>query len=139
MSVTISDDPALLDLDVIHGFLSQESTWAQGIAREKVAKSIAHSLCFGAYEDGAQVGFARVVTDRATYAYLADVFVLPSQRGRGISRLLVEAVLAHPELQDLRCIALVSTYARGLYEKYGWGPVARPETHMEWRPACAVQ
>ena len=100
---TISDDPARLDFDVIHGFLSGESYWARGRSRECVERSIENSLPFGVYRaDGRQVGFARVVTDRATFAWLADVFILPEERGRGLSKWLVECVLAHPELQNLR-------------------------------------
>jgi GNAT superfamily N-acetyltransferase len=133
LDVLVSDDPALLDIAVIYQFLSQESAWAQGIPLETVQRSIRHSLCFGAYEDGRQVGFARVVTDRATFAYLADVFTLPSHRGQGISRKLVEAVIAHPELQGLRRMMLISTSARGLYAKYGWTSLATPETCMERR------
>lgn len=131
MAVTVSDDTALLDLDVIHRFLSEESTWAIGIPSEVVKKSVDNSICFGAYEDGKQIGFARVVTDRATFAYLADVFTVTSHRGRGISRLLVEAVLTHPDLQHLRRFNLASTTARGLYAKYGWTPLAKPEIHMD--------
>ena len=130
MSVTISDDPALLDLDVIHGFLSQESTWAQGIAREKVAKSIAHSLCFGAYEDGAQVGFARVVTDKATFAWLADVFIDPDRQGLGLGKGLMDAIVAHPDLQGLRRFMLATADAHGLYERYGFKTIENPERLM---------
>jgi GNAT superfamily N-acetyltransferase len=136
MAVTVSDDKALLDMDMIHRFLSEESTWALGIPLEVVKKSVDHSICFGAYEDGKQIGFARVVTDRATFAYLADVFTVASHRGRGISRRLVEAVLMHPDLQNLRRFNLATTSAGGLYAKYGWMPLSKPEIHMErYRPA----
>jgi GNAT superfamily N-acetyltransferase len=131
MPITVSDDHALLDLPLIHDFLAVHSTWAQGIPRAVVDKSIRHSLCFGAYEDGAQVGFARVVTDRATFAYLCDVFVLATHRGQGISRRLIDAVLAHPDLQGLRRFNLATSTAAGLYEQYGWTPLARPGIHME--------
>jgi GNAT superfamily N-acetyltransferase len=131
MAVTVSDDKSLLDMEAIHRFLSEESTWAIGIPFFVVRKAIDNSICFGAYEDGKQVGFARVVTDRATYAYLADVFTVTSHRGRGISRLLVEAVLAHPDLQHLRRFNLATTTAGGLYAKYGWTQLAKPEIHME--------
>jgi GNAT superfamily N-acetyltransferase len=131
MAVTVSDDKALLDMDMIHRFLSEESTWALGIPLEVVKKSVDHSICFGAYEDGKQIGFARVVTDRATFAYLADVFTVASHRGRGISRRLVEAVLMHPDLQNLRRFNLATTSAGGLYAKYGWMPLSKPEIHME--------
>jgi GNAT superfamily N-acetyltransferase len=129
--LSISDDPSLLDLPLIHRFLSEESGWAQGIPKSTVEKALRNSLCFGAYEDGCQVGFARVVTDRATYAYLCDVFTLPSHRGRGISRMLLDAVLSHPEVAGLRRFNLVTTAASGLYRKFGWTPLAKPELHME--------
>jgi GNAT superfamily N-acetyltransferase len=131
MAILVSHDPALLDIPLIHRFLSEESTWAQGIPFAVVEKAIHNSLCFGAYEDDRQVGFARVVTDRACFAYLADVFTVASHRGRGISRLLVEAVLAHPDLQQLRRFNLATSTAAGLYEKYGWTPLSKPEIHME--------
>jgi GNAT superfamily N-acetyltransferase len=126
----ISDDPALLDVDVIHSFL-RESYWAAGIPREVVERSLRGSLCFGVYEDPSQVGFARCVTDRATYAYLADVFILPSHRGRGLSKWLLECVLAHPELQGLRRWNLVTRDAHRLYARYGFTPPRNPDRHME--------
>jgi GNAT superfamily N-acetyltransferase len=129
--ITISEDKARLDVRLIHRFLSEESAWAAGISLPLVQKAIANSLCFGAYENGAQVGFARVVTDYASFAYLCDVFVPTSHRGRGISRLLMDAVLAHPELQSLRRFTLVSTSARGLYHQYGWTALNAPDGHME--------
>jgi len=127
----ISTDPSLLDLDVIHGFLTR-SYWATGIPRERVERSIRGSLCFGLYaEDGEQAGFARVVTDRATFAYLADVFVLEPWRGRGLSKRLVETVLAHPDLQGLRRFCLATQDAHGLYARYGFAPPADPSRWME--------
>jgi GNAT superfamily N-acetyltransferase len=121
----ISTDPARLDLDVIHRFLSEEAYWSPGVPREVVERSIANSLCFGLYApDGAQAGFARAVTDRATFAYLADVFVLTEHRGRGLGVWLVEVVLAHPDLQGLRRIELTTVDAHGLYERYGFRPVS---------------
>ena len=131
MKITISDDKALLDITSIHRFLSEESTWAVGISRATVDKAIRNSLCLGAYENDRQVGFARVVTDSATYGYLSDVFTIGSHRGRGISRMLVEAILAHPDLQGLRRFTLVSTTASGLYEKFGWTGLHRPDSYME--------
>jgi len=130
-ALDISTDPARLDVDLIHRFLSEQSTWAQGIPRATVERSIAHSLCFGGYLDGAQVAFARVVTDRATFAYLVDVFVLPRQRGRGHSKALMAAVLAHPELQGLRRFSLATSTAHGLYAQFGFTAPARPQTLME--------
>ena len=128
---TISDDPDFLDLDVIHDFLARESYWAQGIPRETVARAIRHSISFGVYHDGAQVGFARVVSDRATYAYLADVFILTAHRGRGLSKWLVAAILAHPELQNLRRWALATRDAHGLYRQFGFAPARKPENRLE--------
>jgi GNAT superfamily N-acetyltransferase len=126
----VSDDAALLDVEVIHSFL-RESYWAAGIPRDVVEKCLRGSLCFGVYEGKAQVGFARCVTDRATYAYLADVFVLPSHRGRGVSKLLMECILAHPDLQELRRWNLVTRDAHGLYAQYGFVPPKNPERYME--------
>jgi GNAT superfamily N-acetyltransferase len=135
----ISTDPARLDLDAIHGFLAG-SYWAKAIPRQVVARSIQHSLCFGLYEGERQVGFARVITDRATYAYLADVFVLESHRGRGLARWLMETVLAHPELQGLRRFNLVTRDAHDLYRKVGFSGLAHPERHMEMsRPGIYTQ
>jgi GNAT superfamily N-acetyltransferase len=132
--LTISTDPARLDLDLIQGFLSA-SYWAPGIPREVVARSIEHSLCFGIYEGARQVGFARVITDRATFGYLGDVFVLESHRGRGLSRWLMECVHAHPELQGFRRWVLLTRDAHGLYAQHGWTPIANPDRYMErWTP-----
>ena len=135
MTITVCADPALPDLCMIHRFLSEESVSAAGMPFEVLEKAVRHSLCFGAYEDGAQTGFARVVTDRATHAYLADVFVLAAHRGCVISRLLVEAVLTHPDPQGLQRFGLLSSTVRSLYAKYGWTPLSKPEIHMgRFRP-----
>lgn len=131
MTITISEDQSRLDIPLIHRFLDKESTWAQGIPLGTVEKAIRNSLCFGAYEGWKQVGFARVVTDRATYAYLCDVFTVDSHRGRGISRMLMEAVLAHPDVHGLRRFNLVTSTASGLYEKFGWTALSKPQLHME--------
>lgn len=128
----VSTDPRRLDLETIHGFLSR-SYWAEGIPREVVERSIRNSLCFGVYDDDRQVGFARVVTDRATYAYLADVFVLEPHRGRGLSKWLLECLLAHPDVQGLRRWQLATRDAHGLYVQYGFQPLADPATLMEIR------
>jgi GNAT superfamily N-acetyltransferase len=127
----LSDDPARLDLPAIHAFL-RETYWARGIPLETVRRSIAHSLCFGLYAEGsgAQAGFARVITDRATFAYLGDVFVLPEHRGRGLSKWLMACILAHPALQGLRHWALATADAHGLYAQYGFTPLAQPERWM---------
>jgi GNAT superfamily N-acetyltransferase len=129
--IEISEDKARLDVPFIHQFLSEESAWAGGISLPLVQKAVNNSLCFGAYENGIQIGFARVVSDFATFAYLCDVFVTATHRGRGISRLLVDAVLAHPKLQGMRRFTLVSTSARDLYQQYGWTALNAPEAHME--------
>jgi nitroimidazol reductase NimA-like FMN-containing flavoprotein (pyridoxamine 5'-phosphate oxidase superfamily)/GNAT superfamily N-acetyltransferase len=127
----ISSDATRLDFDVIHRFLATQSYWAEGIPREVVARAIANSLCFGIYRDAEQVGFARVVTDYATYAYLADVFIVESHRGRGLSKALMEAVVSHPHLQGLRRFTLGTLDAHGLYRKFGFAAPANPERMME--------
>ena len=125
----ISDDPARLDVGLIHGFLAA-SYWAEGRSRETVERSIANSLCFGVYYGGQQVGFARVVSDRAVFAYLMDVFVLPEHRGRGVGKSLIREVLSHPDLQGLRLFALRTRDAHGLYAQFGFGPLPDPESLM---------
>jgi GNAT superfamily N-acetyltransferase len=129
----ISTDQALLDLDVIQGYLSERSYWAQGRPLAVTQKAIENSLCFGVYEGEAQVGFARVVTDYATFAWLADVFILESHRGRGLAKWLVQCVVAHPDLQGLRQIILATRDAHELYRKYaGFQPVP-PDRFMSRR------
>ncbi|BDX06008.1 GNAT family N-acetyltransferase [Planctobacterium marinum] len=127
----LSDDKQLLDVELIHHFLSQHSYWAKGISLERVVVSLENSLCIGAYLGKQQVGFVRVITDYATYANIKDVFVVPEYRGNGISRELMRFTLAHPHLQGLRRITLTSTGARGLYEKFGFTALQHPETYME--------
>ena len=131
----ISTDPALIDVDLVHRFLCNDSYWSRGISRDVVARSIEHSLAFGLYnESGAdrrQAGFARAITDYATFAYLADVFVLPEHRGRGLGVWLIECVRAHPALQGLRVWRLATADAHGLYEKHGFRAQAHPERMME--------
>jgi GNAT superfamily N-acetyltransferase len=129
-AIVVSTDPARLDLDVIHGFL-KSAYWCEGLPREVIERAIRHSLCFGLYDAGRQVGFARVITDRATYAYLADVFVLESHRGRGLSKRLMQAIVAHPDLQGLRRWSLLTRDAHGLYAQFGFQPLSQPERHME--------
>lgn len=128
MDIEISTERDL-DVDLIHRWLAEESYWAQGVPREIVERAIANSLCFGAYRGEQQVGFARVVTDRATFAWLADVFVLDDYRGRGYGKALVAAILDHPELQGLRSWLLATRDAHGLYAQYGFAPVA-PDRYM---------
>ncbi len=138
---TISEDPTRLDLDVVHRYLSTESYWAQGLPRDVLERSVAGSLCFGIYLEkgmagggaGEQVGFARVITDRATFAWLADVFVLSAHRGRGLSKRLLETILAHPDLQGVRRFMLATADAHGLYRQFGWKEPARPQSLMERR------
>jgi GNAT superfamily N-acetyltransferase len=132
MDVEISTDPNRLDLDVIHRFLSEQSYWARGRPMDMVVHSITNSLCFGAYLENRQVGFARVVTDRTTFAWLADVFVLDEYRGRGYGKTLMGAVLEHPDLQGLRRWLLATKDAHGLYAQYGFVPVP-PARFMERR------
>ena len=127
----ISTDPARVNLDVVHTFLTN-CYWAKGIPRETVARSIEHSLCFGVYDgSGAQVGFARVISDFATIAYLGDVFVLESHRGHGLSKWLMECIKQHPSLQGLRRWFLLTRDAHGLYAKFGFTPLKKPERYME--------
>ena len=125
-----SNDPARLQVRVIHGFLTR-CYWAEGIPEETVRRSIAHSSCFGVYAGDQQVGFARVITDRATFAYLADVFVLPAHRGRGLAEQLLRVILADPDLQGLRRFLLATRDAHGLYAKLGFSAIAKPEIWME--------
>ena len=134
MSVRLSFAPADQQIELIHAFLSG-AYWCEGIPRDTVERAIAHSLCIGAFakdEDGTdeQVGFARVVSDRATFAYLADVFVLPAHRGRGVARQMLEALHAHPELQGLRRWALFTRDMQPLYARLGWTPYPHPERLM---------
>ncbi len=128
---TISTDQAELDLDLIHRWLSQESYWAKGRSRELVARSIQNSLSFGLYKAGAQVGFARVVTDYATFAWLADVFIIPEYRGQGLSKWLVEVIIAHPQLQGFRRWVLATRDAHDLYKHFGFRSLPQPERWME--------
>ena len=116
----ITDARERMDVAAIHAFLTR-SYWARGIPLEVVERSMRHSLCFGVLRDGEQVAFARVVTDRATFAYLADVFVLPAHRGHGLSKWMLAVVLAHPDLQGLRRISLATRDAHGLYRRFGFG------------------
>ncbi|MFO1516400.1 MAG: GNAT family N-acetyltransferase [Lysobacterales bacterium] len=136
--LTFSTDPARLDIDLIHSFLSGESYWVPDIRREHVETAIAHSLCFGVYDAAGQVAFARVVSDRAGFAYLADVFVLPRRRGEGIGKRLMAYVLAHPELQRLRRFLLATRDAHGLYAQFGFRPLAAPERFLERYDADAL-
>ena len=127
---TISTDAARLDATAIHAYLSR-SYWAAGIPLALVRRAIDHSLCFGVFHRDEQVGFARVITDRATFAYLADVYVLEAHRGRGLAKWLMEVIMSHPALQGLRRFALSTRDAHALYRQFGFEVVANPERHME--------
>lgn len=116
----LDTDPALIDRELVHLYLSAESYWAKGIPFETVSRSIDHSLCFGLYHGRQQIGFARMVTDRATFTYLADVFILPEERGNGLSKWMMEVIETHPDLQGLRRWMLGTRDAHGLYEQFGW-------------------
>ena len=127
----ISTERARLDLAVLHDFISGRSYWARGRSREQLERSIQHSLPFGVYHAERLVGFARVVTDYATFAWLADVFVLEEFRGRGLSKWLVEVILAHPDLQNLRRWLLATRDAHELYRRFGFTELAQPRLWME--------
>jgi GNAT superfamily N-acetyltransferase len=122
---------------MIHAFLANDSYWVPGISRSSVEKCIKHSLCFGVYADGRQIGFARVVTDYVRFAHLLDVFVLKEFRGRGIARLLMSSILSHPELGTIVRYTLGTQDAHGLYARYGFTAPVNPERQMELlRPSC---
>ncbi|MEO8887097.1 MAG: GNAT family N-acetyltransferase [Mucilaginibacter sp.] len=127
---TISTDKNLLDFDVIYNFLDKDSYWSQGVPIEKLKAAIKNSLCFGIYKDDKQVGFARVITDKATFAYLCDVFVLPDYRNLGLSKWLVQTIMNYPELQGLRRWALATVDAHGLYSQFGFAPLNNTERWM---------
>ena len=127
---TISTDSKRFDVAMIHAFLTR-CYWAEGVSREIVQRAIDHSLCFGVFDGEKQVGFARVVTDRATYGYIGDVFILESYRGRGLSKRLMKAILEHPELQGFRRWSLVTSDAHGLYQQFGFKPLLNPQRYME--------
>lgn len=127
----VTTDHAAVDLDVVHAFLSRESYWAKHIPRDVVARSIAHSMPFTLLRDGVLAGFARITSDHATVAYLGDVFVLPAHRGQGLSKWLMECIVAHPELQGLRRWTLATADAHGLYAQFGFTPLKAPPRWME--------
>ena len=131
MSYTISTDKSLLDIEMIHDFLSTKAYWSLKVPKETVIRSIEHSLCFGVYKDSEQVGFARVISDYSTIAYLGDVFILESHRGKGLSKLLMKAIMNHVTLQRLRRWILLTGDAHGLYKKFGWKELADSTTWLE--------
>ncbi|MCO5935045.1 GNAT family N-acetyltransferase [Mucilaginibacter sp. RB4R14] len=127
----ISTDKTLLDFDAIFNYLEGQSYWAKGMPPEKFKKAITHSLCFGIYRNGIQAGFARVVTDMATFGYLCDVFVLPAYQGVGLSKWLMQTIMAHPDLQGLRRWSLATLDAHGLYKQFGFTPITNTERWMQ--------
>ena len=127
----ITTDTAMVDIDVVHRFLSEQSSWAKNIPRETVARSVRHSLCFSVLHEGTPIGFARVVSDHATVAYVGDVFVLPAHQGLGLSKCLMECIIAHPDLQGLRRWMLATADAHGLYAKFGFTALKAPARWME--------
>jgi len=127
---SISTDKGRLDVALIHGFLTM-SYWAAGVPMEVVKRSIEHSLAFGVFKEDQQVGFARIITDYATFAYLGDVFILEPFRGRGLSKWLMEVIVGHPDLQGLRRWVLLTRDAHGLYRQVGFTEPSRPERYME--------
>jgi GNAT superfamily N-acetyltransferase len=128
----ISTDKEKLDIDLIHRYLSEEAYWSKGIPRDIVVESIRNSLNFGLYDKEKQVGYARVVSDFATIAYLGDVFILPTHRGMGLSKKMMKEVMSHPKLQGLRRWVLLTSDAHGLYREFGWTAIEKPEKWMEW-------
>ena len=128
---SISTDKAKLDLDAIHEFLSTKAYWCKNIPKEKVKSSIENSLCFGVYNDKKQIGFARIITDYSTIAYLGDVYILEEYRSQGLSKWLMETVMNYPQLQGLRRWILLTGDAHGLYRQFGWTDIADPSKWME--------
>ena len=139
LNISISTDVSEMNFAMIHSFLSQ-SYWAKGIPEQVLFKALENSLCFGLFiqegtQNNKQIGFARMITDRSTFAYLADVFVLPDYRGQGLSKKLLDAVITHPDLQGLRRLMLATLDAHGIYEKYGFTKLENPEIFMQkWNP-----
>ena len=127
----VTTESEKISLDVVHAFLANESYWAKNIPRDVVEQSIENSLCFGLFQNEEQIGFARVITDRATIAYLGDVFVLTTHRGQGLSQWLMECVMSHPDLLGLRRWILLTGDAHGWYEKFGFTAIAAPQKWME--------
>jgi GNAT superfamily N-acetyltransferase len=131
MNIAISTDKTKLDIALIHNYLRNDSYWAKNIPLDIVERSIENSLCFGVYDDLKLIGFARIMSDCATFAYLADVFILPEYRGKGLSKQLMEYITSYPALQGLRRWMLATADAHELYRKYGFTDIAKPERLME--------
>ncbi len=130
-ALELSTDPARLERAMIHEYLGVHSYWAKGVPSDVVDRAIDHSLCFGVYRGDAQVAFARVVTDRATFAYLADVFVQPSAQGEGVGKWMIASIMRHPDLQGLRRFLLATRDAHTLYARFGFAPLANPSRFLE--------
>src|ERR1700712_3395749 len=128
---SISTDKSLLDIDIMFNYLSKESYWSKGIKQDTIQRGIDNALCFGVYHHKKQIGFAKAVTDKATFAYLADVFILEQYRGLGLSKWLVQTIKQHPDLQGLRRWSLATADAHGLYAQFGFNPIKKPERWME--------
>jgi GNAT superfamily N-acetyltransferase len=135
----ISTDRTRLDLDAIHSYLSEKSYWARGRSFEQISTAIENSVPFGLYHGAEQVGFARVVSDWATFAWLADVYVLPEHRGRGLGKALVAAALEHPSVRGLPRVLLATADAHGLYEQHGFAPLAAVERFMAIETGIVTQ
>lgn len=129
--IEVSTDKSKLDINLIHAFLSHDSYWAKGRSIDTVKQSIDHSLCFGVYLNGEQVGFARVVTDFAVFAWIMDVFILPGFKGNGFGKKMMRAITMHEQLQNIQRWGLVTDDAHGFYEQYGFKPLRNPQNMME--------
>jgi GNAT superfamily N-acetyltransferase len=127
----ISTEKSRIDMPFIHHFLSTQAYWCLNIPMDTVRRSVENSLCFGVYLGEQQVGFARIISDYATIAYLGDVFVVPEHRGKGLSKRLIAEIMSHPDLQGLRRWILLTGDAHGLYHQFGWKPVSNPDLYME--------
>ena len=141
LELEVDTDPSRIDVPLVHSYLSRDSYWAKGMPEEVLRKGIANALCFGAYlPDGRQVAFCRVITDRATFGWLSDVFVVPELRGKGVSKALMDRVIAHPDLQGFRRFLLATRDAHELYGRFGFKPLAKPEIYMEiWEPTVYLK
>lgn len=128
---SITTDNKALNIEMIFQYLDKDSYWSQGIAQDTLERAIANSLCFGVFHQQEQVGFARIVSDKATFAYLCDVFILPAFRGRGLSKWLVQTIVNHPDLQGLRRWSLATADAQGLYKQFGFTEITHPERWMQ--------
>lgn len=135
---TVITDADRLDFDVIHSYLADVAYWSRGISRAMVEKSARHSLCFGLFKNDAQIGFARLITDHTTFAYLSDVFVLPEFQGDGLGTWFMQCVFSHPDLGTMRRLMLITGDAQKLYEKFGFTVAANPEQIMEKRPLASA-